>query len=361
MKYLYLFSLFLIYLLLTTGFVSSQADNDNDKNCVDDVNKEINNDIEENEYEDEVEDEVEEYAYEEEENGDEEEDEDEEELNSCRDFFYQCQAWKEDGLCESSHKVRTGCQYSCNTCDEPRCSRNPDELPAYKGNEMNEMFERIFIDENLKRYEPKALSKSPWIVLFDNFLSEQDVNDLLDVPKEWHRSMDTVPQETSEGNLKSLESQHRTSETAFCIVECDESLIVDKVQKIVGEITGIKKENFEFIQFVQYGARQYYKSHHDTNPSYVNMPMGPRILTFFIYLSDVDEGGETHFENLGIKVKSRKGRAVLWQNVKSQDMNKTDYRTSHEALPVIKGYKIAANFWIYLYDYRNPWQISCTG
>ena len=38
---------------------------------------------------------------------------------------------------------------------------------------------------------------------------------------------------------------------------------------------------------------------------------GPRILTFFLYLSDVEEGGETVFTNLGIKVKPKRGRALI--------------------------------------------------
>lgn len=47
--------------------------------------------------------------------------------------------------------------------------------------------------------------------------------------------------------------------------------------------------------------------------------LGPRILTFFIYLTDVELGGETYFPSLGIDVKPKKGRALLWTNV--QDGN----------------------------------------
>jgi hypothetical protein len=37
------------------------------------------------------------------------------------------------------------------------------------------------------------------------------------------------------------------------------------------------------------------------------MPAGPRILTFFLYLSDVEEGGETSFPYLDIAIKPKKG------------------------------------------------------
>ncbi len=84
-------------------------------------------------------------------------------------------------------------------------------------------------------------------------------------------------------------------------------------------------------------------------------------MTFFLYLSDVTEGGETSFPNLGISVKPKKGKALLWPSTLDSDLEKQDPRTSHEARPVISGIKYAANAWIHLYDYRvsNLW--GCTG
>lgn len=35
---------------------------------------------------------------------------------------------------------------------------------------------------------------------------------------------------------------------------------------------------------------------------------GPRILTFFLYLSDVEEGGETGFPKMNLQVTPKKGR-----------------------------------------------------
>jgi hypothetical protein len=47
-------------------------------------------------------------------------------------------------------------------------------------------------------------------------------------------------------------------------------------------------------------------------------------------------------------VKPKKGRAVLWPSVLDSDLEKQDARTHHEALPVVKGIKKAANAWIHL-------------
>jgi prolyl 4-hydroxylase len=59
----------------------------------------------------------------------------------------------------------------------------------------------------------------------------------------------------------------------------------------------------------------------------------------------VEEGGETNFPDLGIKVKPEKGSAVLWPSVRNDALTTIEPSTRHAALPVIKGHKFAANSW----------------
>jgi len=84
-------------------------------------------------------------------------------------------------------------------------------------------------------------------------------------------------------------------------------------------------------------------------------------LTFFLYLSDVEEGGETTFNKLGLEVKPKLGRALVWPSVRDDEPDFWDDRTYHEAMPVIKGKKYAANHWIHLNDYEGPNLWGCTG
>lgn len=88
---------------------------------------------------------------------------------------------------------------------------------------------------------------------------------------------------------------------------------------------------------------------------------GVRILTFFLYLSDVEEGGETDFPRMNVKVKPKKGRAVLWPSVLNDAPMQQDPRTHHAALPVVKGLKYAANHWIHSHNFKKANKWGCTG
>ena len=155
----------------------------------------------------------------------------------------------------------------------------------------------------------------------------------------------------------------------------------------IAEVTQIPTSNSESFQILRYEVGQRYATHHDSsmydlwykknwqipsNPilficllyfirSQTKLASGPRILTFFLYLSDVEEGGETSFPSLGISVKPKKGRALLWPSTLSSDPNSIDGRTMHEAKPVIRGTKYAANAWIHLYNFEHSNLWGCTG
>ena len=148
---------------------------------------------------------------------------------------------------------------------------------------------------------------------------------------------------------------------AWCREECESNPHVISLYKKIEEITLVPRSHYESFQVLRYETGQKYNLHHDADESDNNLACGPRILTFFLYLSDVDEGGETAFPALGIAVKPKKGRAILWPSTLEVTPNKIDIRTLHEARPVIRGVKLAANAWIHLYDFQKPNIWGCTG
>ncbi len=66
---------------------------------------------------------------------------------------------------------------------------------------------------------------------------------------------------------------------------------------------------------------------------------GVRILTVFLYLNDVEEGGGTNFPRLNLTVAPKLGRVLIWPSVLNHDPDAIDLQTEHQALPVIKGIK----------------------
>jgi prolyl 4-hydroxylase len=88
-------------------------------------------------------------------------------------------------------------------------------------------------------------------------------------------------------------------------------------------------------------------------------PQGPRILTVFLYLNDVQGGGGTHFGRLSLTVMPKKGRALIWPSVLDEDPLEWDERTHHEALEVTAGVKYGANAWLHLRDYKTQHDKNC--
>ena len=72
----------------------------------------------------------------------------------------------------------------------------------------------------------------------------------------------------------------------------------------------------------RYEPGQYYRLHHDWIPEQLDAACGPRAFTFFLYLSDVEEGGGTAFPYLNTTVIPKKGSAVLWPHGLDSDPRK---------------------------------------
>lgn len=102
------------------------------------------------------------------------------------------------------------------------------------------------------------------------------------------------------------------------------------------------------------------RSHHDYIPAQQDRQCGPRILTFFLYLSDVEEGGGTNFPQLDLTIEAKRGRALLWPSVLDSEPMKKDGRMMHQALEVVAGTKFAANGWIHMYDYQMAQSKGCS-
>lgn len=269
---------------------------------------------------------------------------------------------------------------------ESRCPKNPDAIPALKPGDLNRMFEKIvetapgnrtLTDEDrqqlraaeMTEYSVKVHSRpsndpdpDPWLITIDDFLTDEECDSIIQhgFDSGYKRSED-VGKQKFDGTVDSRQSKGRTSENAWCSTRngCREKVIPKRIVDRMSTITGIPSENSEDLQILKYEVGQFYNTHHDYIPHQKERQCGPRILTFFLYLSDVQQGGGTDFPDLGITIMPRKGRGVLWPSVFDAEPMTGDMRMRHQALPVEEGTKFGANAWIHMYDYQAPQRIGC--
>jgi prolyl 4-hydroxylase len=261
--------------------------------------------------------------------------------------------------------MQTNCAPACMTCDQldikHRCPILEGNDAIWSPGDLNTLMENIVDDANgtgeYKKYNPKAVSRpkwkkdgtqapgvnkdGPWIVLLEGFVSDEEADRLVYIGKEqgYERSAD-VGKEKPDGSHESSVSESRTSHNTWCQEpSCYEDPLVAPIIERIANVTGTKVENSEYLQMLQYEPGQYYRQHHDYIPHHFGMPCGVRILTLFIYLNDVEEGGGTSFPLADLVVQPKKGNAVLWPSVLDDKPERKDGRTDHEALPVLSGIK----------------------
>ena len=178
-----------------------------------------------------------------------------------------------------------------------------------------------------------VVSTEPWIITFDTFMNESESDAIFNaVGDSFTRSTDTGSYNKF-GEAEKVVSQGRTSENAWCRAGCDDQPLVRSVIERIEKVTQVPYGNYEQFQVLRYLPGQYYRTHHDYGVSQKSLACGPRVLTFFLYLSDVEEGGETDFPRLDIRVPPKKGKALLWPSVMSEDLLQQAREPSHRWMP----------------------------
>mmetsp|Transcript_63135 Transcript_63135/g.104974 ORF Transcript_63135/g.104974 Transcript_63135/m.104974 type:complete len:459 (+) Transcript_63135:120-1496(+) len=263
-----------------------------------------------------------------------------------------CAARVAAGQCRREPEIMySECRWSCGWCamtTDRRCLRKNSAAAASVGT-LHAMFERAVAPEH-QHYKPMVLSREPWIVAFESFLSDDEAHRVIDVGgRNWGRS------QAGDG-VQAV----RTSSTSWCehSSRCGSDPVLQELRKRIANLTMVPENNAEHLQVLRYEPGQFYRRHHDQN-SPITSAWGPRLYTFFMYLNEVEEGGETNFPLLNISVRPKRGRALLWPSVLNHEPTARDDRTEHEAIAVNKGTKFAANYWLHLHDFQEPARIGC--
>lgn len=180
------------------------------------------------------------------------------------------------------------------------------------------------------------------IYTFDNFLSAEDCNKLVNIIDQNLR-----PSTVSDPNDECTVSDYRTSKTADLNYFSDPFYL--SIDQKITTLMDLSPFLGETMQAQRYEPGQYYKEHWDffmpTSKEYGVYCdwMGQRTWTTMLYLNDVQEGGETYFKHLKLRVKPEQGKLVAWNNLYKNGL--PNLKTMHEACPPISGNKYVITKW----------------
>jgi prolyl 4-hydroxylase len=278
----------------------------------------------------------------------------------CRNQNQDCALWAAQGECEENPPfMRENCAPVCFSCEDlhvdAKCPLDPNAKNAWYPGDLNRMFERMTTDPAFQQYTPTVMSRpdligddteetadyqlGPWVLVLEDFVSADEAERMIQAGAEigYARSTD-VGEVNEDGSFEDVVSTSRTSMNAWCNEEsCQEDPMVKDVVNRIETLTQIPLENSEALQLLRYEDGQFYKTHHDYIDQEKDRAQGVRILTVFLYLSDVEEGGGTNFPSLDLTVEPKRGRALLWPSVLDEDPHDFDPRTYHQAYLSYKG------------------------
>ncbi|XP_018498116.1 probable prolyl 4-hydroxylase 3 isoform X4 [Pyrus x bretschneideri] len=210
----------------------------------------------------------------------------------------------------------------------------------------------------------EVISWEPRAFIYHNFLSKEECDYLINLAKPHMVKSTVVDSKTG----KSRDSSVRTSSGMFLRRGRDK--IIRDIEKRIADFTFIPVEHGEGLQVLHYEVGQKYDAHFDYFADEFNTKNGgQRVATLLMYLSDVEQGGETVFPTAkgsissvpwwnelsecgkqGLAVKPKMGDALLfWSMTPDATL---DPSSLHGACPVIRGNKWSCTKWMHLQEYK---------
>ncbi|HVW68383.1 MAG TPA: 2OG-Fe(II) oxygenase [Steroidobacteraceae bacterium] len=190
----------------------------------------------------------------------------------------------------------------------------------------------------LLRYE------KPIIVVLERVFSDEECAQLIELARPRLRLSTVVDPQTGANTV----ANYRNSEGMF--FRLGETPLIERLDQRVSEIMNCPVVHGEGLQVLRYGVGGHTAPHFDflipsnpTNEASVKRS-GQRHSTLIIYLSDVAQGGETVFPEVGLSVSPRRGNALYFEYANSRQQ--LDARSLHAGAPVIEGEKWAVTKWM---------------
>lgn len=196
---------------------------------------------------------------------------------------------------------------------------------------MNYSIESIYDPINLKHIK--------------NFLSNTECDYIVNAfENKTTRSLVTIGTKDSQIDDIRTSSSYYIPRNDDLVMQSIDAKIIEYMNRHVGTKNWLP--TLELLQIVKYQEGQEFKEHHDWFDSeFVKKNNNnQRQYTFFIYLNDVESGGETIFPIINKTFVPKKGDALFWENCKTPEICHND--SLHKGSPPLKGIKYGLNVWI---------------
>lgn len=244
----------------------------------------------------------------------------------------------------------------CHACRMARITRLPpsEMLGVVDAKKLMEGRPPITFDEATgapSEMRSLVVNEDPKMVLLPHFLSPAECEHMLQLAEgHWTRSLigaiytgeDEAAGPVKDG-IQSRAAKTRTSSSA--VLRPGQSAIIERIELRLARLAKLPVEQLERLVVVRYQEGEQFSEHHDGKF---------RPITIFVYLNELEDGGDTFFPHLGFSFIPRTGCAVMWPNAKEDGTE--DSRMLHAGRPPKAGIKYGVNCFFNQAPMRITWQ-----
>lgn len=151
------------------------------------------------------------------------------------------------------------------------------------------------------------------------------------------------------GAERVVDYEHRGGDTAVCRRERASGTFIDEIEHRIALRMQIPVAFSEELQGHRYDAGDFFRPHFDAfEPGTREFDghagaRGQRTWTVLVFLNDSFSGGDTRFPELGLSVRPRVGKALVWNNL--DEYGQPARALLHEGCPVLQGRKYVLTKW----------------
>ncbi|OZI62574.1 hypothetical protein CAL28_25825 [Bordetella genomosp. 11] len=185
--------------------------------------------------------------------------------------------------------------------------------------------------------------RDPRIVLFADFLSDEECDALIEAARPRLRQSTVVDNETGGDSVL---ANVRTSDGMF--FHPGENELVRRIETRIAHMVNWPVERGEGMQVLHYRVGAEYRPHFDFFPPdargtpVILQRGGQRLASVLMYLNEPTCGGGTTFPEIGVTVGAQRGQALFFSYADPH----RDTKTLHGGQPVIAGEKWLATKWL---------------